>query len=331
MLLKYKIDIKTYIGAISAFIITSGILILARGKASFDILIADRFLPGAGWIEILIVGLYAAFLSQYMQRKADCSKTRLTIWLVFSIVFFSQFILGILGLKQFLMTGTLHLPIPAVVIAGPVYRGERFFMPILFLSTVVLAGPAWCSYLCYFGAWDGLAASHRKHPSSIAPYWGVIRIMIFITTPVVAFVFRVAGVEVKTAVIFALGFGIIGIVVILAVSLRNGKMVHCISYCPLGFVSNWLGKISPFRFSITDSCNECGRCFGVCRYNALDKNSVQKRRPGITCTLCGDCLPVCREGALRYSLFNFSSKTARSVFLVLIVSIHAVFLSVARI
>jgi len=54
--------------------------------------------------------------------------------LAFSIVFFSKFILGVIGIEKLLMTGRLRMPVPASVIAGPNYRGVRFFMPILFVS-----------------------------------------------------------------------------------------------------------------------------------------------------------------------------------------------------
>ena len=86
-------------------------------------------------------------------------------------MFFAQFVFGVAGVERLLMTGQLHVPVPAVVVAGPLYRGEGLFMPILFAATLLLVGPAWCSYLCYVGSWDGLAATARRHagPSRRAP------------------------------------------------------------------------------------------------------------------------------------------------------------------
>jgi ferredoxin-type protein NapH len=46
---------------------------------------------------------------------------------------------------------------PMMILGGPIYRGQLSVMTILFLSTVILTGPAWCSQLCYFGAFDNLA------------------------------------------------------------------------------------------------------------------------------------------------------------------------------
>ena len=155
-------------GPAAAFAVTAAILGIARIKAPFAILLADRLVPGLGWGEIAVLSAYAAYVAAQFIGKRDSSRARRVIWLVFSSVFFSQFLLGVAGIEQLLMTGRLHVPVPAVVIAGPIYRGGRYFMPILFTSTLVLVGPAWCSYLCYIGSWDALAASRRRRASTVA-------------------------------------------------------------------------------------------------------------------------------------------------------------------
>ena len=147
----------------AAALLTAGLLIAVKLKAPYQMLIVDRFLPGGGWVEIAALAAYSGLILRALLTADDTSRIRRRIWLAFSVVFFTQFILGVSGIDSFLMTGRLHIPVPAVVIAGPIFRGERFFMPILFLSTILLAGPAWCSYLCYFGAWDGIAADAFRH------------------------------------------------------------------------------------------------------------------------------------------------------------------------
>ncbi len=151
------------------------------------------------------------------------------------------------------MTGRLHVPVPAVVIAGPIFRGERFFMPILFLSTVVLVGPAWCSHLCYIGAWDGLAATRRKRATRGSRGWSSLRIAIFLLTPLTAIVLRMAGASGAMAGYVAIGFGIVSLGFMALVSRKAGRMVHCTAICPLGLAGNLLGKISPFRVRIGSS------------------------------------------------------------------------------
>jgi ferredoxin len=316
---------------LATFLLTTGILSLAQWKAPFPILLADRFLPGSGWIQIFALAMYGAFLITKIADRRDTAGIRLRIWLFFSIVFFTQFILGVAGFEKLLMTGRLHVPVPAVVIAGPIFRGERFFMPILFVSTIVLVGPAWCSHLCYIGAWDGLASIARRRGGSLSSGWTWLRFTIFAATPVTAVLLRLFGVSGSSAGIVAVGFGVLGLSVMAGLSTRRGVMVHCTAICPLGVASNLLGKVSPFRIRIGPSCTDCGLCTASCRYNALSTDRIKKRHPGYTCTLCGDCIASCETGALGYTIFRASPPVSRLIFLTLVVSLHAVFLGVARI
>ena len=313
-----------------AFALAAGVMSVARLKAPFPIMLADRFLPDAGWIEIGLLAAYASFLVGRLIRSSDTGRIRRGIWLAFSAVFFTQLLIGIAGVDRLLMTGRLHVPVPAVVIGGPLYRGDRVFMPVLFLATIVLVGPAWCSHLCYFGAWDALAA-HRKPARVLGAAWSRLRYALFVLTPIVALSLRFAGASGELAAAVAGGFGGIGALCMATLSTRRGVMVHCSSLCPLGVASMLLGKVSPFRVRIGQSCTDCGRCTRVCRYNALNAEHVRRRRPGANCSLCGDCLGACREGALVYRFPGLSGASARRIFLVLVVSLHAVFLGVARI
>jgi polyferredoxin len=246
-------------------------------------------------------------------------------------VFFAQLLIGLAGVDSLLMTGRLHVPVPAVVIGGPLYRGDRVFMPFLFLATIVLVGPAWCSYLCYFGAWDALAAGRKGRAGALGAAWSRLRYALFVLTPIVALSLRFAGASGGLAAAVAGGFGAIGALCMATLSARRGVMVHCSSLCPLGVASMLLGKVSPFRVRIGETCTDCGRCTKVCRYNALNPEHVRRRRPGANCSLCGDCLGACREGAIDYRFPGLTGSAARWIFLILVVSLHAVFLGVARI
>ena len=307
------------------------LLTVVKIQSPYQMLLADRFLPGAGWVEIAVLACYSGWLVHKLSLSKDTSKIRLRIWLAFSIVFFTQLIIGVLGIDKLLMTGTLHVPVPAVVIAGPVFRGERFFMPILFLATIVFVGPGWCSHLCYIGAWDGLAAATKKRAGRVSSRWIWIRLVIFALTPSVALLLRFSGVSGRVAAYVAIFFGVVSIASMALLSRRRGSMIHCTVICPLGLASNVLGKVSPFRIRISGACNDCGRCISRCRYGALDTKKIKQRRPGYTCTLCGDCLGVCGENALGYRFIRLSPEKAQAVFRILIVSLHAVFLGVARI
>jgi len=108
-------------------------------------------------------------------------------------------------------------------------------------------------------------------------------------------------------------------------------MTHCTAFCPVGLVAVWAGRLNPFRIHIRDDCDSCGGCSRVCRFDALSEADIERRRPALSCTLCGDCVGKCPQTQMEYRCGPLRGETARALFLVLIVSLHAVFLGVARI
>ena len=121
-----------------------------------QVFLTERFLPGWAPLHILLAGFWASWVASRLGDRDAAPRTRLFIWRLFSVVFFVQLALGLAGYGLFLMTGNLHLPVPGMILAAPLYRGGGLFMPILFGVSVLLAGAAWCSHLCYFGVWDCL-------------------------------------------------------------------------------------------------------------------------------------------------------------------------------
>ncbi len=313
------------------FIATGLLLSFVQIKVPLTMLLAERFWPTFGWVEIFALAIYAAFIVEKMLDKTETAHWRKRIWLLFSSVFFAQLILGLLGFGKFLMTGRLHLPVPAMILAGPIFRGNHFFMPILFVSTVLLVGPAWCSHLCYIGAWDNAAAHAKRKPQKLPGWTSPARWAILVSIIACAIVLRWAGVSSIVATVLGLAFGLGGVAVMLFWSRRKGVMAHCTVYCPIGPVANWLGRISPFRVRINDSCTDCGICRLSCRYNALNLTDIKKRRPASSCTLCGDCIGVCEHGSLEYRFLKLKNSAARAVFIVTVVSLHAACLGLARI
>jgi ferredoxin len=250
--------------------------------------------------------------------------------LLFSVVFFSQLVLGLAGLEQLLMTGSLHLPVPALIAAGPLFRGDGLFMIILFTTAVVLAGPAWCSHLCYIGAWDNLAATTHKRATPLPNWTKAMRWLLCLAVLGLALILGRSGFPVSQAVWLAATFGLIGVGLMLSWSRRSGTMTHCLTYCPMGLLANLFGRVNPWRITVGLECTGCGRCTSICRYDALRPDDLLKRRAGFTCSLCGDCLGSCPHGLLQYHFPSLSSGTARTAFLTVVISLHALFLGVAR-
>ncbi len=314
----------------AVMVLVGAILVAATAKAPFPLLLGERVLPGSSPVWIGLFALYGAYIVRRMLTWS-APRTRALIWSLFSAVFFGQLILGLAGATQFLMTGALHLPVPALILAGPLYRGEGLFMPILLGISVLLLGPAWCSHLCYIGAWDDrFSRLGPKRPRPLPAWAPRLRTAILAATVLAPLAMRLAGVTWPWALGLAAFFGLGGIGVMAVWSRRSGTMVHCSLWCPIGLVNNLVGRLLPWRIKIDAACTACGVCSSACRYNALTRADLRAKRPGLSCSLCGDCLPRCPHGHLDYALAG-RTKHARVIFLTLAVTLHTVFLAVARI
>jgi len=319
----------------AVFLLTLGTLYclqyFPRPPLAPTLLLAERFAPTFGWLEATLIACYAAFIAARLLDPKTQAETRRRGWRLFSLVFFAQLALGLLGMTSMLMTGALHLPVPALIAAGPLYRGHGLFMLWLFAASVALLGPGWCSHLCYIGAWDDLAAGGKKLPVPL-PRWAVtVRAAILGLTLAVPLLLRALGVSLDAALWTAAAFGLTGLGVMALVSTRLGTMAHCTAFCPIGLAGNLLGKLTPWRLRIGSNCTRCTACISRCRYNALTPERLETGKPALSCTLCGDCLSACKHGALHYRFLKLSPAHSRTLFVILAASLHAIFLAVARI
>jgi len=314
-------------------VLTFALLALVQLMVHRPMLLLERFIPLAGWVEALVLAVYGAWISKRLLDPARSSGWRRHIWGIFSVVFFGQLALGMLGgIEHFLMTPyKLHFPIPALIVLGPLYRGEHFFMLLLFATTLVLVGPAWCSHICYLGSWDSAAAHLKKKVSRGHPWRRKLGMATLALTVGATLALRLLGAGPLLAGSLALGFGLGGVAVMAIWSRRTGAMIHCTIYCPVGTLASWVGRLSPFRLKINDGCDACGRCGLACRYQALEQEHLLRKSPGSACTLCGDCLHSCKEGFLGYHFPGLSNRGARALFVVLVSTLHAVTLGMAMI
>jgi ferredoxin-type protein NapH len=312
------------------FMLTLTLLAFVQVKVERPMILAERFFKGGGWVEIFLISYWGAFVVYKMQDRENVPRWRKITWTTFSIVFFSQLIIGLSGFDKFLMTGKLHLPIPMMILAGPIYRGQLSVMTILFLSTVILTGPAWCSQLCYFGAFDNLA-SGGKTSKEVLRNKGAIKSTVLILVIAMAIILRWMNVDMVVATFIAIAFGIGGILIMILFSLKRKKMVHCVMYCPIGTVVNVFKHVNPFRMYIDQSCTLCMNCTKFCKYDALNPQDIRNSKPSITCTLCGDCLAGCHNNSIKYKFLKISPERARNLYLILTISLHATCLTLARI
>jgi len=326
-----NINSTTRLRIAAAGLLSLGMLCLVQGLVRPPMLLAERFVPGAGWAEAALLAAYAALVCRAMLDPARQPRWRRFTWRLFSVVFYGQLLLGLAGLEKCLMTGKLHLPVPAVIAAGPAWRGDGFFMLGLFLTTLLLVGPAWCSHLCYLGAWDDLAATRRRVARPLPRWMRAGKIAFALAVILAAFLMGFAEVPGHAAAVTGGVFGILGVGVMAWFSRRSGAMSHCLFWCPIGVLATVLGRLSPFRLPIDPSCTGCKACFRACRYDALSEEDLERGRPALSCTLCGDCVTSCRSLSIRYRFVALSGDRARALFIVLVSALHAVFLGLARI
>ncbi len=312
------------------FTITFILLAFVQVKVDRPMILAERFFKGSGWIEILIISFYGWIVAYKMQDPGNVPRWRKITWTIFSVIFFTQLIIGLSGFEKFLMTGKLHLPIPMMILGGPVYRGELSVMTILFLSTIVLTGPAWCSQFCYFGAFDNLA-SGGKTSRGILKNKKAIKSTIIILVVSMALLLRWLNVPSPISTLAAVAFGLTGIAVMIFFSYKRKKMIHCILYCPIGTIVNIFRNVNPFRLYIDNSCTLCMKCTSFCKYDALNIQDIKNSKPSYGCTLCGDCLAACHHDSIKYRFLKMKPENARNLYLILTISLHAACIALARI
>jgi polyferredoxin len=312
------------------FSLTFVLLAFVQVKLENPMILAERFIKNAGWIEIILISCYGAFVAYKMQDPINVPRWRKITWTIFSVIFFTQLFIGLSGFDKFLMTGKLHLPIPMMILGGPVYRGQLSIMTILFLSTLILTGPAWCSHLCYFGAFDNLAAE-GKTSKEILKHKGAIKSTILLIVIAVALILRWLNIPTVISTMLVIGFGIIGIAIMILASVKRKKMVHCVMYCPIGTIVNIFKFVNPFRLYIDKSCTLCMHCTKFCKYDALNAEDIRNLTPSVTCTLCGDCLAGCQHNSIKYKFLKMPPERARNLYLTLTISLHAACIALARI
>jgi polyferredoxin len=294
------------------------------------LLLLERLFTGGGFLQIALVAAFAFILEYNMLIPGKTGWWRRFSWSLYSVIFFLQLGLGIVVDRVFLLSGNLHLPVPAMIISGPLYRGSFSVMTLIFLGAILLSGPAWCSQFCYFGAIDSAVAGGRQVMKPVRNRMALKNSFLLLSIAV-ALLLRMSGAGAETALAAGIITGIAGLLIIFFLSRNRKKMIHCTVWCPVGTLTNYLKYINPFRLRIRNDCTQCMRCSAVCRYDALGNNDIQRLKPGITCTLCGDCLTSCRSESIYYHFPGMKPSSARKMYITVTVILFSMVLAVGRI
>lgn len=102
--------------------------VLLDALVPFRLLMGERILPwqGANGLAILLLAWWGGYCAEGLLNPQTSPRRRQVMWTVFASAFFLQFLLGVTVAPSLLMTGKLHIPVPFMMISGPVYREEGF-------------------------------------------------------------------------------------------------------------------------------------------------------------------------------------------------------------
>lgn len=329
-------DDKSFFAAV-VFLLTFALLWLMTSQGRADLLMLERYFPAWGRVQIFFAAWYAAYIAARLIDPQTSRRTRKKAWLIFSAIFFGQLILGLSGWEKMLMTGRPHIPVPAFIVFSPVYRGEAaLFMPMLLLFSVFFVGTSWCSFLCYFGAFDAQAAAGslkgQALPGHIACALKYGRPAVLLVGVALAALLRLSQASWSIVIFGAAIFIAAALMIMWVISRKYSRMIHCTAFCPIGLIVGLAGRISPWRVKVeTALCNDCGACEKVCDYLAINRAGRRQGQTGFRCSACRDCLGRCSAGAIYLSHPLIPKRYSEKVFVAAVTAMHVLFLCSVRV
>jgi len=229
----------------------------------------------------------------------------------------------IIYLSLFFFPLTMNYFSPYLPVDGAfngIVAGSMVFFMLLFLTAIV-AGRAWCAWLCPVAGLSELCLSINNKPAAVRSL-KVVRYSIFIiwfTALVVGFV--LAG-GVKGINLFYLTENYISIdeplkyiiyyivlLILFCLTVWLGRRGACHSICWMspflvgGRSTGKLLKLPRLKIASEPSlCTDCKKCTSVCPMS-IDVNGEMKSGEikSTDCILCGECVDVCPEKALHFS------------------------------
>jgi ferredoxin-type protein NapH len=204
-------------------------------------------------------------------------------------------------MKQ-LVTGAAFMVLLA---AGWVFPLIGYFIPacmILGIGIAVRKGRSWCNWLCPRGAFAD-AYLRVTSPARKIPSW--LR-GLPVRAGVMAFLMGMLGYQITRLWPDWLaigGFFMLLLTITTAVGVLLALLVHQRSWCyicPIGTMSNWVGKNRDPLGMNRDACVECGLCEKVCpmQLSPLQLKDSKGMDHRGDCLKCGLCVASCAKGAL---------------------------------
>lgn len=190
----------------------------------------------------------------------------------------------------------------------------RRFLPLFWpalalLASALLAGRAWCGWLCPLGTlleWCGPRRVRRPLPRSWQqPRYALLAALLvaallgfpyFLLLDPLALLTRAAAVLLRAGTrTLADGSPVLLLAVVLAANLFAPRF-WCRAFCPLGALLALLARGAFLRRRLRDSCDGCGACARLCPTGVASGGAHASE-----CLLCLRCAACCPGDAVRWS------------------------------
>lgn len=190
---------------------------------------------------------------------------------------------------------------------GWLYPLIGYFIPVCMLMGLGIAlwrGRYWCDWLCPRGSFNDAWLS-RVSPQRRLPDW-----LRATPTRVVVLAFLLTVLTVQLVRLWPDWWAIGGFFVLLLTITTAIDIVLGLAYqqrgwcqiCPIGTMSNWLGRNRRPLYLQADKCRDCGLCARTCPMQlapALSTRTAYQQRRG-DCLKCSLCVVHCPTAALSW-------------------------------
>lgn len=211
------------------------------------------------------------------------------------------------------------LSIAQIFLAGGLVGSEAVFGLIIVLIIYgIFLGRGYCAFICPMNIITDFANFLRKilgFNQKKLNFTRRLKYCILLLSLALSFIFGVAAFDnispismLHRGIIFGMGFGVFGVLVVFLFDLFFLKNGFCGYICPLGASYSIIGKYSLLRIKYNKTkCTKCMKCVAICpEPQVLDligvrSGSVDK----IDCIKCGRCIEKCDDDALQYGILNF--------------------------
>jgi len=196
---------------------------------------------------------------------------------------------------------------PIVIVGGWFYPLLGYFIPICMIAGISIAfsrGRKWCDWYCPRGSFFDTAimriSPNKQIPAAFKSLSMRIAMLTILMSVVTVQIIRFWPDPYKIGKAFVVVLTVTtGIALVLAI-IYHPRIWCC--FCPIGSISNWVGKGKrPVKID-SSLCNECKLCGKVCPiqvspYKYKDKG-MEKVMDG-DCLKCGLCTSACPKKALK--------------------------------